>query len=76
MSEISPNAPFSGYERDEKQTAKKKLHNVHKQGDTYFNTGDLLTGDREGFLYFSDRVGDTFRWERLLFVSRLQSGVH
>ncbi|CAG05545.1 unnamed protein product [Tetraodon nigroviridis] len=67
VSEISPDAPFSGYERDLQQTEKKKLHNVHKDGDTYFNTGDLLTVDREGFFYFSDRVGDTFRWERLLF---------
>uniref|UniRef100_H3BWE1 long-chain-fatty-acid--CoA ligase n=1 Tax=Tetraodon nigroviridis TaxID=99883 RepID=H3BWE1_TETNG len=63
VSEISPDAPFSGYERDLQQTEKKKLHNVHKDGDTYFNTGDLLTVDREGFFYFSDRVGDTFRWK-------------
>lgn len=59
--EISPDAPFSGYERDQQQTEKKKLRNVHKEGDMYFNTGDLLTIDREGFFYFSDRVGDTFR---------------
>ncbi len=24
--------------------------------------GDLLVRDTEGFLYWSDRVGDTFRW--------------
>lgn len=61
VSEISPDAPFSGYERDHQQTAKKKLRDVHKKGDEYFNTGDLLTIDQEGFFYFSDRVGDTFR---------------
>ncbi|XP_056907278.1 long-chain fatty acid transport protein 2-like [Takifugu flavidus] len=61
--EISPAAPFSGYERDEQQTEKKKLHNVHKKGDLYFNTGDLFTIDSEGFFYFNDRVGDTFRWK-------------
>lgn len=65
--EISPYAPFSGYERDRQQTEKKKLRNVHKKGDVYFNTGDLLTIDREGFFYFSDRVGDTFRSGRLWF---------
>ena len=26
------------------------------------STGDLLVRDLEGFLYWSDRVGDTFRW--------------
>lgn len=61
MCRISTAAPFSGYERDQQQTEKKKLHNVHKKGDVYFNTGDLLTIDSEGFFYFNDRVGDTFR---------------
>lgn len=69
VSEISPDAPFSGYERDQQQTEKKKLRNVHKEGDEYFNTGDLFTIDREGFFYFSDRVGDTFRWEPLSFLA-------
>jgi len=26
-------------------------------------TGDLMRRDREGFYYFVDRVGDTFRWK-------------
>ena len=64
VTEISPSAPFDGYVSDRQQTEKKKLHNVHKEGDLYFNTGDLLTVDPGGFFYFSDRVGDTFRWER------------
>lgn len=61
MCEISPDAPFSGYVRDLQQTEKKKLHNVHKKGDVYFNTGDVLSIDEDGFFYFQDRVGDTFR---------------
>uniref|UniRef100_A0A3Q4BDJ7 long-chain-fatty-acid--CoA ligase n=1 Tax=Mola mola TaxID=94237 RepID=A0A3Q4BDJ7_MOLML len=61
--EISPDAPFSGYVRDLQQTEKKKLHNVHKKGDVYFNTGDVLSIDEDGFFYFQDRVGDTFRWK-------------
>lgn len=50
-----------GYARDLQQTEKKKLHDVFKKGDMYFNTGDLLRIDEDNFFYFQDRVGDTFR---------------
>lgn len=63
VSLITAKAPFSGYMGDLKQTEKKKLHNVFKKGDMYFNTGDLVRIDEEGFIYFHDRVGDTFRWK-------------
>ncbi|XP_060057438.1 long-chain fatty acid transport protein 3 isoform X2 [Erinaceus europaeus] len=32
-------------------------------GDIFFNTGDLLVCDHQGFLHFHDRTGDTFRWK-------------
>jgi acyl-CoA synthetase (AMP-forming)/AMP-acid ligase II len=38
------------------------LENVQRVGDKFFRTGDLLTMDEEGYFYFRDRVGDTFRW--------------
>ncbi|KAM9352341.1 long-chain fatty acid transport protein 2-like [Symphorus nematophorus] len=60
---ISPDMPFLGYVGDLQQTEKKRLHDVHKKGDMYFNTGDLLTVDEDNFIYFTDRVGDTFRWK-------------
>ncbi|XP_068169102.1 long-chain fatty acid transport protein 2-like [Antennarius striatus] len=63
LSEITMKSPFAGYARNLKQTEKKKLHNVHKKGDVYFNTGDLLSINEDGFIYFHDRVGDTFRWK-------------
>ncbi|XP_053175783.1 long-chain fatty acid transport protein 2-like isoform X2 [Scomber japonicus] len=63
VSEISVRAPFSGYTRDLQQTEKKRLHDVLKKGDLYFNTGDLVLIDKDDFIYFQDRVGDTFRWK-------------
>uniref|UniRef100_A0A3P9DSE3 long-chain-fatty-acid--CoA ligase n=1 Tax=Maylandia zebra TaxID=106582 RepID=A0A3P9DSE3_9CICH len=63
VTKITAKAPFIGYVRDMKQTEKKKLRNVFKKGDLYFNTGDLLRIDEDNFMYFHDRVGDTFRWK-------------
>ncbi|KAM4036155.1 long-chain fatty acid transport protein 2-like isoform 1-T2 [Anomaloglossus baeobatrachus] len=55
--------PFVGYAGNKSHTEKKKLHNVVKKGDSYFNTGDLVMVDKEGYIFFQDRVGDTFRWK-------------
>nr|XP_005892221.1 PREDICTED: very long-chain acyl-CoA synthetase isoform X2 [Bos mutus] len=60
---ITQLTPFSGYAGGMSQTEKKKLRDVFKKGDLYFNTGDLLMIDHENFIYFHDRVGDTFRWK-------------
>ena len=53
---------FDGY-TDASANKKKVLTDVFVKNDTYFNTGDLLTRDAQGFFYWSDRVGDTFRWK-------------
>ncbi|KAK0139026.1 Very long-chain acyl-CoA synthetase [Merluccius polli] len=58
---ITKISPFAGYAGNQQQTDKKRLSDVLKKGDLYFNTGDLLRIDRENFVYFQDRVGDTFR---------------
>ncbi|XP_021368649.1 very long-chain acyl-CoA synthetase-like [Mizuhopecten yessoensis] len=42
---------------------KKTLRNVFKKGDAFFTFGDLLYKDSDHFVYFKDRVGDTFRWK-------------
>jgi fatty-acyl-CoA synthase len=53
---------FEGYTSRE-ATDKKILRDVFEKGDAYFRTGDLLRQDRDGFFYFIDRIGDTFRWK-------------
>ncbi|XP_023930611.1 very long-chain acyl-CoA synthetase [Lingula anatina] len=60
---IKGNFTFEGYKGNKGLTEKKILRNVFQQGDAYFNSGDLLYTDSNYFLYFSDRVGDTFRWK-------------
>ncbi|XP_066445434.1 long-chain fatty acid transport protein 2-like [Eleutherodactylus coqui] len=63
ISKITMTNPFAGYAGDESQTEKKRLRNVFEKGDLYFNTGDLLMIDQQGFIFFQDRIGDTFRWK-------------
>ncbi|XP_071757562.2 long-chain fatty acid transport protein 2-like [Centroberyx gerrardi] len=63
VSKITEVAPFVGYAQNERQTEKKRLRDVLKKGDLYFNSGDLLRIDKDNFIYFQDRVGDTFRWK-------------
>ena len=53
---------IDGYDSDI-ATRKKILTNVFKKGDRYFNSGDVLVKDDEGYFYFCDRTGDTFRWK-------------
>lgn len=62
MSKITDIAPFVGYAQNEEQTESKRLRNVLRRGDLYFNSGDLMRIDNDNFLYFQDRVGDTFRY--------------
>uniref|UniRef100_UPI0037E71982 long-chain fatty acid transport protein 2-like n=1 Tax=Semicossyphus pulcher TaxID=241346 RepID=UPI0037E71982 len=63
VSKITDIAPFVGYSQNEEQTERKRLRNVLKKGDLYFNSGDLMRIDNDNFIYFQDRVGDTFRWK-------------
>ncbi|KAI1229494.1 hypothetical protein IHE44_0004767, partial [Lamprotornis superbus] len=60
---ITKNTPFHGYAGDARKTEKKILRDVLAKGDAFFNSGDLLMMDSQRFIYFQDRVGDTFRWK-------------
>lgn len=53
---------FSGYQ-DKEATEKKILRDVFEPGDAWFRSGDLMSRDRAGYIYFKDRIGDTFRWK-------------
>ncbi len=53
---------FSGY-ADKAASEKKILTDVFARGDRWFRTGDLMRQDSDGYIYFIDRVGDTFRWK-------------
>ena len=62
ISRINALTKFDGYV-DEEANQKKILRDVFEEGDTYFDTGDLLELHEERWLSFADRVGDTFRWK-------------
>ena len=55
-------AGFEGY-TDPAAGEKKILRNVFKPGDAWVRSGDLMRQDAQGFFYFVDRIGDTFRWK-------------
>ena len=54
---------FQGYFNNTSGTEGKIMRNVLKKGDAWFRTGDMIIWDDEGRSYFSDRIGDTFRWK-------------
>jgi fatty-acyl-CoA synthase len=55
-------AEYSGY-LDKAASESKILQNVFERGDAWFATGDLMKSDADGYFYFVDRIGETFRWK-------------
>lgn len=62
LGEISDANPFVGYTSKE-ATESKIIHDVFTNGDSWFNTGDLMRNIGYGHVQFVDRTGDTFRWK-------------
>ena len=60
---ITEQSTFAGYRGPEEMTKKKIVRDVKMKGDAYFNTGDLMKIDIENYVYFVDRLGDTFRFK-------------
>lgn len=53
---------YTGY-ADKAASERKILRDVVEHGDAWFRTGDLMRQDKDGYFYFIDRIGDTFRWK-------------
>jgi len=62
ISEVTARRPFDGY-TDPAAGEKKLFRNVFKDGDVWFNSGDLVRDQGLRHIQFVDRVGDTFRWK-------------
>ena len=62
LSKITDRAPFDGY-TDEAATNSKLVRGGFKDGDTWFDTGDLVRKQGWSHVAFVDRLGDTFRWK-------------
>ncbi|MBV8849672.1 MAG: long-chain-acyl-CoA synthetase [Methylobacteriaceae bacterium] len=58
----NPETRFEGYV-SVAETERKILRDVFEDGDAWYRTGDLMRKDERGFIYFVDRIGDTFRWK-------------
>lgn len=62
VTQVNRLAPFEGY-TDDKATEKKLFRNAFRQGDAWFNSGDLVRDQGWKHIQFVDRLGDTFRWK-------------
>ena len=62
LSKVSNFQPFDGY-TDRQASEKKLVRNAFRDGDVWFNTGDLMRSQGFRHAAFTDRLGDTFRWK-------------
>ena len=62
LSRVNRLQPFDGY-TDQESTEKKLVRNAFREGDCWFNSGDVMSPQGLGHAAFVDRLGDTFRWK-------------
>ncbi|UQX09718.1 long-chain-acyl-CoA synthetase FadD6 [Candidatus Mycobacterium methanotrophicum] len=62
LSPVNRLQPFDGY-TDPSASEKKLVRNAFRDGDCWFNTGDVMSPQGMGHAAFVDRLGDTFRWK-------------
>lgn len=63
LCEINELNHFAGYVNNPKATQEKIRRNVFREGDTYFDSGDLVMLHDNDYFSFVDRLGDTYRWK-------------
>jgi acyl-CoA synthetase (AMP-forming)/AMP-acid ligase II len=59
---IRRRTPFAGY-RDAQATRAKVITNAFREGDAFYDSGDVFRLDARNNLFFVDRLGDTFRYK-------------
>ncbi len=62
LSPVNRMQPFDGY-TDKASSEKKLVRNAFREGDCWFNSGDVMSPQGMGHAAFVDRLGDTFRWK-------------
>ncbi|GAB0103241.1 long-chain-acyl-CoA synthetase FadD6 [Nocardia sp. JMUB6875] len=62
LAKVTKSSPFDGY-TDADATESKLVRDGFKDGDCWFDTGDLVRDQGFGHIAFVDRLGDTFRWK-------------
>ncbi len=62
ISPVNRLQPFDGY-TDQASSEKKLVRNAFREGDCWFNSGDVMSPQGMGHAAFVDRLGDTFRWK-------------
>jgi fatty-acyl-CoA synthase len=62
LSPVNRLQPFDGY-TDKASSEKKLVRNAFRDGDCYFNSGDVMSPQGMRHAAFVDRLGDTFRWK-------------
>ncbi|KHO00242.1 isopenicillin N-CoA synthetase [Metarhizium album ARSEF 1941] len=63
LARLTSRDDWAGYFGSEEATRQKLLQDVFEKGDLYWRTGDALRRDGDGYWYFMDRLGDTYRWK-------------
>lgn len=62
LSPVNKLQPFDGY-TDPESSEKKLVRNAFREGDCWFNSGDVMSPQGLWHAAFVDRLGDTFRWK-------------